>query len=126
MEAIKGEVFSSHYIVMPQHSNPSGLMFGGVLMQWVDMAAAIAAERFSGKNVATVYLSEMSFSHPIRVGDHVSIETQVVAKGRTSMKIESKVYVQDPKNGKDLAKTLSTQATFIFVALGPDSKPVSF
>jgi acyl-CoA hydrolase len=42
----------SKYMVMPQHANPMGVMFGGILMGWIDLAAAMVAEKHSGHDVA--------------------------------------------------------------------------
>ena len=44
----------TRYLVMPQQANPQGTAFGGAIMGWIDMVAAMAAERHCGTEVVTV------------------------------------------------------------------------
>ncbi len=104
----------SKYIVMPQHSNPSGVMFGGILMGWMDMAAAMVAEKHSGKDVVTVHVDQMSFTSPILVGEHAIINAQLTGTGNSSMKITVTVESENIKTGT-IKKT--TKAVFTFVAV---------
>ena len=110
----------SRYIVMPQHANPSGLMFGGVVMSWMDMAAAMVAEKRSGMDVATVSIDKITFNSPIRVGDHVTVTAELVETGNTSMKISVSVESENVKMG---TKKLTTNAIFTFVAIDKLMKP---
>jgi acyl-CoA hydrolase len=104
----------SKYIVMPQHSNPNGVMFGGVLMGWIDMAAAMVAEKHSGKDVVTVHVDQISFTSPILVGEHVIISAQVSGTGTSSMKITVAV---ESENVKTNTVKKTTTANLIFVAI---------
>lgn len=104
----------SKYIVMPQHSNPSGVVFGGVLMSWIDMAAAMVAEKHSGKDVVTVHVDQISFTSPILVGEHVIISAQIFATGKSSMKITVQV---ESENVKTSTVKKTTTATLTFVAI---------
>lgn len=109
----------SKYIVMPQHSNPSGVMFGGVLMGWIDMAAAMVAEKHSGNDVVTVHVEQMSFTSPILVGEHVVIRAQLTGTGNSSMKIAVTVESENVKTNT-LKKT--TKAVLTFVAIDKQKK----
>lgn len=110
----------SKYIVMPNHTNPNGLMFGGVLMGWIDMAAAMVAEKHAGTDAATVHISDMHFSAPIYVGDHVNVEAKLVATGKSSMKISVTVRSENVKS-KQIKNV--TEATLTFVAVDKTMKP---
>lgn len=104
----------SKYIVMPQHSNPNGVMFGGVLMGWIDMAAAMVAEKHSGKDVVTVHVDQISFTSPILVGEHVIISAQISSTGRSSMKITVAVESENVKT-KTVKKTTTANLTFVAI-----------
>lgn len=110
----------SKYIVMPHHANPSGLMFGGVLMGWMDMAAAMVAEKHTGMDVATVSIDKITFTSPIRVGDHVTVKAELIETGNTSMKISVSVESEAVKAGI-LKQT--THAILTFVAVDEEMKP---
>lgn len=107
------------YIVMPQHSNPNGLMFGGVLMSWIDMAAAMVAEKHSALDVATVHVDEINFDSPILIGDHVTIRARLISTGKCSMKISVDVGTENTK--KRLSKK-TTSAVLTFVAVDKNKK----
>lgn len=113
----------SKYIVMPQHSNPSGILFGGVLMGWIDMAAAMVAEKHSGKDVVTVHVDQMNFSSPILVGEHVIINAQLTSTGNSSMKITVNVESENIKT-RTIKKTTKAVLTFVAVDELKKSSPV--
>lgn len=109
----------SKYIVMPHHSNPTGLLFGGVLMSWIDVAAAMVAEKHSGKDVATVQVEQINFSSPIVVGEHVSLHAKLISTGNSSMRITVTVSSEDVKTCQ---VNNSTQVTLTFVAIDEKRK----
>jgi len=77
--------------MMPRDTNPSGTIFGGVILSYIDHAGAVGARhaiRCSGwpdREVVTVGLKSVEFHHPVFVGDVVSFWTGVVRIGRTSI-----------------------------------------
>lgn len=89
----------SRQIVMPNDTNPSGYLFGGVLLSWIDMAAAMVAQKHSRMEVTTVHMDELNFKSPIKLGDHVIIKAKLVEVGRTSMKIQINFHSENPKEG---------------------------
>lgn len=73
-------------LVRPEHLNGAGTIFGGILLAWIDEAAAIAVmKRIKSPRVATVAMSEIQFKRPVRSGSLVRIHTSVVGIGRTSI-----------------------------------------
>lgn len=114
--------YVSRYIVMPNHANPNGLVFGGVLLSWIDMTAAMVAEKYSGLDVATVHLDQVHFQAPIKVGEHVKVTARLKEVGNTSMKIEVEVESEDIKSAT-IKKTTKAQLTF--VALDKNMRPAS-
>lgn len=107
-------------MVMPGHTNPQGTIFGGVVMSWIDIAAAMCASRHCGKPVVTVHVDEINFIHPIKVGSHVCIKASVNFVGNTSMVIGVKVISENPYTGK---VKQTTRAYLTFVALDEDGIP---
>lgn len=108
-------------IVMPEHTNHYGTVFGGVIMSWIDIAAAMAAERHCGHEAVTVSIDKISFRAPINIGDHVVLKAAVNYVGKTSMEIGVQVTKENPHTGE---KWVTTTAYLTFVGVGKDKKPV--
>lgn len=73
-------------LVRPEHLNGAGTIFGGVLLAWIDEAAAIVViKKLKSEGIATVAMSEVHFKRPVRAGSLVRIHTQVIAIGSTSI-----------------------------------------
>jgi len=83
-------------IVMPGDANHLGTCFGGKIMSWVDMVAAIAAQRLVG-TVVTASVDRIEFKKPIKVGDIVTLLAKVNAVWNSSMEVGVKVLIQSPK-----------------------------
>lgn len=80
-------------IVMPGDANHLGTCFGGKIMSWIDIAAAVAAQRLAG-TVVTASVDSIEFKRPIRVGDLVTIKSSVNRVWNSSMEVGVKVLVQ--------------------------------
>src|SRR3954447_11408248 len=107
-------------LVLPNDTNIFGNLMGGRLMYWMDIAAALAAQKHSGAPVVTASVDNISFENPIRLGNVVHIEAFVSRAFTTSMEVHIKVW------GEDLKKKLrykSNEAYYTFVALDDDSRP---
>jgi len=107
-------------IVMPFHTNYNGSLFGGQVVQWIDVCAAVAAQRHSGGNAVTASIDRLDFLSPIAMGDIVILQAQVNFASRTSMEVGCRVESEDPVTGK---RHYTTKAYLTFVALGADGKP---
>ncbi len=110
----------TRYLVMPPQANPQGTAFGGAIMGWIDMVAAMAAERHCGTEVVTVGIDSMSFKEPVRIGDHVVLKAAVNYVSRSSMEVGVQVVREDPYTGE---RAVATTAHLTFVALDKDKKP---
>lgn len=63
-----------------------GNLFGGILLAWLDEAAATWACTLSqNPNMVTVKIDEMIFKKPVKVGDQVIIYGEVKAVGTSSL-----------------------------------------
>ena len=112
----------TRYLVMPQQANPKGTAFGGAIMGWIDMVAALAAERHCRTEVVTAGIDSMSFKEPIRIGDHVVLHASVNYVSRSSMEVGVRVTRENPSTGE---KAIATTAHLTLVALDQDKKPIA-
>lgn len=107
-------------LAMPADANAAGDIFGGWVMAQMDLASGIrSAERARGR-VVTAAVKEMAFELPVRVGDTLSIYTDVTRVGRTSITLAVEAWAQ-----RYLTATMEkvTAATFVMVALDRDGRP---
>lgn len=109
------------FLVMPNDTNPQNSIFGGVVMSWIDMAAAMCAERHSNRPVVTVHVDGISFKAPIKIGDHVLIKASINYVGKTSMLLGVKVIAENPFTG---ITRHTTTAYLAFVALDDIGRPI--
>jgi acyl-CoA hydrolase len=86
--------------VLPQHTNALGGVFGGQIMAWIDLCAAICAQRHSGRMAVTAFVDDLKFEEPVRVGEVVRLEAKITATFRTSMEIEVAVEGEDATTGR--------------------------
>ncbi len=110
------------HLVMPGEANNLGTAFGGMIMQWTDVAGAMAAMRHARGPVVTVSIDQLTFLAPIRIGHMALLSAQVNAVFSTSMEVGVEVSSEDPMTG-DRRKCCDAYLTF--VALGPDKRPTA-
>lgn len=108
-------------MVMPHHTNPQNTVFGGTVMSWIDIAAAMVAARHCGRPVVTVHIDDIDFIAPIKMGYHVLIQASLNYVGKTSMIVGVKVTSENPYTGESRT---TTRAYLTFVALDDLGKPV--
>jgi acyl-CoA thioesterase YciA len=107
-------------LAMPADANPAGDIFGGWVMAQMDLASGIrAGERAHGR-VVTAAVKEMAFQLPVKIGDTLSIYTEITRVGRTSITLSVEAWAHRSRH-RLLEKV--TAGTFIMVALGEDGKP---
>ncbi len=106
--------------VLPQHANALGNVFGGQIMAWVDLCAAISAQRHSGKMAVTAFVDDLKFQAPVKVGEVVRLRARVTATFRTSMEVEVMVEGEDSRTGR---RWPCVDALVTFVAIADDGTP---
>ncbi len=108
-------------MTLPNDANSLGTLFGGKLMQYVDLAAALAAVRHARCAVVTASIDYMTFLRPIEIGQLVVLKSAVNRVFRTSMEVGVKVLVEDLQTGET---SHVSSAYLTFVALDQDRKRV--
>jgi acyl-CoA thioesterase YciA len=107
-------------IAMHADTNPAGDIFGGWLLWQMDLAAGNTAARHAGGRCATVAIDRIAFLQPVKVGDEVSVYSELISTGRTSMRFHVSAW-RRRRDGEDVHKV--TEAIFTFVALDLDGRP---
>jgi acyl-CoA hydrolase len=108
-------------IVMPGHTNgPAGVLFGGVMMQWIDVCAGVAAMRHAGGPVVTASIDRLDFMVPVHVSDVVVLHAQVNFAHRTSMEVGCRVETEDVRTRR---RHYTTKAYLTFVAIDDQARP---
>ncbi len=108
--------------MMPRDTNAHGTIFGGVILSYIDQAAAVEAKQHGASFIVTVAMREIVFHHPVYVGDLVSFYTRLVRLGRTSITVAVEVFSQNGEGRGQRVKVTEAEATF--VNLDENRKPM--
>lgn len=108
------------HLVMPPDANGLGTAFGGRVMQWIDLAASMAAMRHTRMAVVTASIDQLAFLAPLRLREIAILRAQVNAVFGSSMEVEVNVEAEDPASGD---KRHCCEAFLTMVAIGPDARP---
>ena len=119
MKTVSESATTQVQILTQANLNGYQRLFGGQLMSWMDIVAAVTARRHSGKNVTTACVDKLEFHKPAHANDTLVITGEIVYVGRTSMEVRVRAYVEE-LNG---SKNLTNEARFIMVALDENEKP---
>jgi acyl-CoA hydrolase len=112
-ETIKTEV------VCPNDANPMGILQGGRLVEWMDIAAAVTAQTHAGKICVTASINQVDFNAAAKVGDIITISAVITRAFNTSMEIFVQSFARKVVAGK---KYLISEAYFTFVAFDENGK----
>ena len=107
-------------VVLPGYTNSMGALFGGMVMQWIDVAAAIAAARHAGGPAVTVSMDRLHFLRPVHVQEFVIIRAEVSFAAHSSMEVEVNVLSENPWTGE---RATTTHAFLTFVAVDEQGRP---
>ena len=107
-------------LVLPGLTNVHGTIFGGILMQWIDIAAGIASARHAGGAVVTASMDRLHFMHPVHLGEVVILQAQVNFAARTSMEVGVRVLAENPVT---FERRQTTRAYLTFVAVDGEGSP---
>lgn len=107
-------------IAMPADANAAGDIFGGWLMSQMDLAAGSAAALRSQGRCVTVAIDKVILHQPVLIGDEISLYTEIVRTGRTSMSIHVEAW-RRARRSHETSKV--TEGLFTFVAIDEDRRP---
>lgn len=118
---VKASQHETSELMMPQHANNLGHVFGGVVLAMMDKAAAVAAIRHARRSCVTVSIDRVDFREPVHVGDLVIMKASVNYAGRTSMEIGVRVETEDMIGG---VRRHTNSAYLTFVSVDRNGRPV--
>ena len=96
-KTVEASMTEQVHLIMQQHLNGGGRLFGGALMQWLDEVAGVVAMRHAETyRVVTAAVDNLQFKHAIYEGEIVVLKGYVTYVGRTSMEVEIDTYVEQP------------------------------
>lgn len=106
-------------ILTQANLNGYSRLFGGQLMEWIDIVAAVVARRHSERNVTTAVVDMLEFKKPAYANDTIIIKGKVTYAGRTSMEVKVETFVEELSGERTLINT----AFLVMVALDENDKP---
>ena len=109
------------HLILPPDTNVHGTAFGGRIMEWMDVAAGIAAGRHCRRQVVTAAVDDLTFRRPIRLGDLVLFRAAVNWTGRTSLEVGVRVDREVATTGE---REHCLSAYFTFVCVDEKGEPV--
>jgi acyl-CoA hydrolase len=119
--AVRESQHETSELMMPQHANVLGHVFGGVILSMMDTTAAVASFRHARNACVTVSIDRVDFREPIHVGDLIIMKASVNYTGRTSMEIGVRVEAEDMISGR---RRHTNSCYLTFVAVDRNGRPI--
>ncbi|MBQ4152776.1 MAG: acyl-CoA thioesterase [Oscillospiraceae bacterium] len=107
-------------ILMPQHINGYKRLFGGTLMEWIDVVAGVVARRHANAEVTTAAVDNLQFKSPAYVNSTLTLIGQMTYVGKTSMEVRVDTFVE----ALDGERKLVNRAYLVMVALDEQERPM--
>ena len=106
-------------ILMPEHINGYSRLFGGKLMEWIDVVAGVVARRHSGREVTTAAIDNVQFKAAAHINSTVVLIGRITYVGRTSMEVRVDAFVEE----LDGRRQMINRAYLVMVALDEHEQP---
>jgi acyl-CoA hydrolase len=107
-------------LVLPEHANVRGSLYGGLMMNWITTAATMAAMRLARGSVVLGSMDDLDFLHPVGIGDVVTLRAQVEHVGAASLEVGVEVHSENPRQG---VRRMTTAAHLAMVSVGDTGRP---
>ncbi len=101
-----------------------GTIFGGVILSYIDLAAASEARRFANKRWVTKAMREVIFLAPVHLGDAVCFYSRILQVGRTSLTVKVEVEAERFRKDQQAEMIKVTEAEVVLVATDAEGRPV--
>ena len=121
---LKGMDLVTQHIVMSKELNAHGNLFGGIMLAWIDEAAALyAMEKIAYTNIVTVHMDDINFKYPGRNGDIIQIYAAIEKTGKSSLTIRTTCI---SINDKSRVRHEVINCKVTFVCLDAGGKPFPY
>lgn len=121
LKSPQGSFTIMNELVLPNDTNTLNNLMGGRLLHWMDIAAAISAQKHCNNIVVTASVDNVSFKHAIKLGDVITIEAKVTRAFSTSMEVRLDVWAENIPSG---TRVRSNEAYYTFVAIDANGKTI--
>ncbi|WP_128547604.1 acyl-CoA thioesterase [Larkinella soli] len=108
-------------MVLPNDTNTLNNLMGGRLLHWMDICAAISAQKHSNRIVVTASVDNVSFSEPIKLGHIVTMQAKVTRAFNSSMEVNIEAWAEDIPAG---TRVSTNRAFYTFVAVDQNGRPI--
>lgn len=115
----KNALSETLHVVVPQHLNGAGTLFGGQLALWIDEIGGVTAARYCRTAVTTAAIEHLQFHEPVYPNELLILQGRVTYTGRTSMEVRVDSFAENAQGERRLINT----AFVIMVSLGADGRP---
>src|SRR5687768_17896043 len=119
--AVRETQHETSEIMMPQHANNLGHVFGGVILSMMDRTSAVAAIRHARSDCVTVSVDRVDFREPIHLGELVIMKASVNFVGRSSMEVGVRIEAENLVTGE---RRHTNSCYLTFVAIDGAGRPV--
>ena len=109
--------------MLPKDTNAFGTIFGGVILSYIDLAAAIEVRRYYSQRFVTKAMREVAFVAPVYLGDLVTFLTRIIRVGNSSVTVDVNVEAERLGSEGNRQTVQVTQAEVIYVAIDKDGRP---
>ncbi|HMV44886.1 MAG TPA: hotdog domain-containing protein [Leptospiraceae bacterium] len=121
---IKGMDLVTQHIVMSKDLNSHGNLFGGIMLAWIDEAAALyAMEKIAYTNIVTVNMDDVNFKYPGKNGDIIQIHAAIEKTGKSSLTVRT---IALSINEKSRIRNEVINCRVTFVCLDASGKPFPY
>jgi len=117
---VKDSYVIMHELILPNDTNNLNTVFGGKVMQYMDLCAAMSAYKFARTAVVTASVDRLDFLAPARVGDMLILKSSVNYNHNSSMEVGVRIDAENVKTGK---RRHTASAYLTFVSLDENGKP---
>jgi|TARA_Y100001970_G_scaffold255597_1_gene332450 acyl-CoA hydrolase len=117
---VKDSYVVMHELILPNDTNNLNTVFGGKVMQYMDLCAAMSAYKFARTAVVTASVDRLDFLAPARVGDMLILKSSVNYSHNSSMEVGVRIDAENVKTGK---RRHTASAYLTFVSLDEKGKP---
>ncbi len=119
---VKDSFVNMTEFVLPNDTNTLNNLMGGRMMHFMDIAAAISAQKHCNRIVVTASVDHVSFEKGISLGSVVTLQSFVTRAFTSSMEVRIEVWVEDLTRN---TKAKSNEAFFTFVAVDQNGNPIN-
>lgn len=118
-------MINQYKLVLPEHLNHYGYLFGGNMLKWADEYSWIAASlEYPGRQFVTIGMDKVEFRKGVHKGAILRFELQMSREGNTSVCYAVRVFADNIESGEE-ELVFSTHVTFVSVDEAGNKRPLN-